>query len=333
MKTSAWTLLLTAVLAAASTTTAAATPASGHAVVAHHALGGSGGWDYLTFDAAGDRLFIARDNRVMVVAADSGKLLTEIPGMQHAHGVALLPGRQRAYVSNGRGNDVSVVDLRTLKVIERIPVNGKNPDAIIFDSASGDVLAMNGDSNSISVLDPQSNKELGTIALTGNPEFAVSDGRGNVYVNLEDKGALAHVDIKTRKVKDVWPLAPCEGPTGLALDAAHARLFSVCANGWMIVTDAHDGHQVVKLRIGKHPDAVAYDAQRHEVLSSSGEGMLNVIHQDDADHYSVQQNVPTLKSARTLALDPQTHRVYLVGAESPRGAPVAGFQLLTVDWH
>ena len=328
MKTSAWAVWLAAAL---SPLCAAAAPVGGHAVVAHHALGGSGGWDYLTFDVAGDRLFIARDNRVMVVAAGSGKLLGEIPGMQHAHGVALLPGRQRAYVSNGRGNDVSVVDLRTLKVIDRIPVNGKNPDAIIFDSASGDVLAMNGDSNSISVLDPQSNKELGTIALTGNPEFAASDGRGNVYVNLEDKGELAHVDIRTRKVLDTWPLAPCEGPTGLALDAAHARLFSVCANGWMIVTDAHDGHQVARLPIGKHPDAVAWDAQRHDVLSSSGEGVLNVIHQDDADHYSVQQSVPTLKSARTLALDPASHRVFLVGAESPRGAPVKGFQLLTVD--
>ena len=330
MKTSAWTVLFAAALSSVS---AAAAPAGAHAVVAHHALGGSGGWDYLTFDGAGRRLFIARDNRVMVVAADSGKLLSEIPGMQHAHGVALLPARERAYVSNGRGNDVSVVDLRTLKVIKRIAVSGKNPDAIIVDSASGDVLAMNGDSNSISVIDPQSNKELGTIGLTGNPEFAASDGRGNVYVNLEDKGALAHVDIKTRKVLDVWPLAPCEGPTGLALDAAHARLFSVCANGWMIVTDARDGHQVARLRIGTHPDAVAWDAQRRDVYSSSGEGVLDVIHQDDADHYSLQQAVPTLKSARTLALDPASHRVFLVGAESPRGAPVTGFQLLTVDWH
>ena len=328
MKTSAWAVLLAAAL---SPLCAAAVSVGGHAVVAHHALGGRGGWDYLTFDAAGDRLFIARDDRVMVVAADSGKLLTEIPGMQHAHGVALLPASRRAYVSNGRGNDVSVVDLRTLKVIGRIPVSGKNPDAIIFDPASGDVLAMNGDSNSISLIDPQSNRELGLIPLSGNPEFAASDGRGNVYVNLEDKGALAHVDIKTRKVLDVWPLAPCEGPTGLALDAAHARLFSVCANGWMIVTDAHDGRQVARLQIGKHPDAVAWDAQRHDALSSSGEGVLNVIHQDDADHYSVQHDVPTLKSARTLALDPASHRVFLVGAESPRGAPVKGFQLLTVD--
>ena len=328
MKTSAWAVLLAAALSSFAANAAAT---GGKAVVGHHALGGSGGWDYLTFDAAAQRVFIARDNRVMVVAAGSGKLLGEIPGMQHAHGVALLPGGQRAYVSNGHGNDVSVVDLRTLKVIKQIPVSGKNPDAIIFDSASGDVLAMNGDSNSISLLDPQSNRELGTIPLSGNPEFAASDGRGNVYVNLEDKGALAHVDIKTRKVLAVWPLAPCEGPTGLALDAPHARLFSVCANGWMIVTDAHDGHQVARVQIGKHPDAVAWDAQRHDVLSSSGEGVLDVVHQDDADHYSLQQSVPTLKSARTLALDPATHRVFLVGAESPRGAPVTGFQLLTVD--
>jgi 40-residue YVTN family beta-propeller repeat len=296
-------------------------------------LGGSGGWDYLTLDPSTNHLFIARDNRVMVVDTKSGKVVKEIPGIKHAHGVALVPDLQRAYVTNGNANDVSIVDLKTLTVIGNIPVSGKDPDAIIYDSATSHVLAMNGDSNSISVIEPRLGKELQTIALAGNPEFATSDGHGNLYVNLEDKGELAHVDINARKVKDVWPLAPCEGPTGLALDAAHARLFSVCANGWMIVTDAHDGHQVARLRIGMRPDAVAYDAQLHEVLSSSGDGVLNVIHQDGADHFSVQQNVPTLKSARTLALDPNTHRVYLVGAESPRGAPVAGFQLLTVDRH
>jgi YVTN family beta-propeller protein len=329
MKAIALTLVLAGLLSAPLW---AATPsANTYKVTQHYVLGGSGGWDYLTLDPALHHLFIARDNRVMVVDTVNGNVLKEIPGMQHAHGVALVPDAHRAYVSNGHGNNVSVVDLDTLDVIGHIPVSGKDPDAIIYDSASGHVLAMNGHSNSISVIDPRRAKEIASIAVPGNPEFAVSDGRGSVYLNLEDKGELVRVDSHANTVKNVWSLTPCAGPTGLAFDAASARLFSVCANGWMIVTDAHDGHQVAKLAIGKDPDAVAYDAQRHTVLSSSGEGTLNVIHQDDADHYSVVANMPTRKGARTLALDPKTHQVFLVAGQSAgRGKPVTDFSMLVV---
>ena len=327
MKAVAWTLALAGLL---STSSWAAAPATNtYKVTQQYALGGAGSWDYLTLDSASHHLFIARDNRVMVVDTGSGKVVKEIPGMQHAHGVALVSGLQRAYVSNGRGDNVSVVDLDTFKVIGHIAVSGKNPDAIIYDGATAHVLAMNGDSNNISVIDPKSAKELASIALPGNPEFAVSDGSGSVYVNLEDKSELAQIDTKTNTLKHTWPLTPCEGPTGLAFDAAAARLFSVCANGWMIVTDAHDGHQVARLAIGKRPDAVAYDPGTHRIFSASGEGVLDVIEQVDADHYVALKGLATHKSARTLALDPKTHQVFLVGAKtSGHGVPVTGFELL-----
>lgn len=330
MKKIAWTLIIAASLGAPAWGAGQAT--STYKLAQQYALGGTGGWDYVSLDAASHRLFIARDDRVMVADTASGKLFQEIPGMQHVHGVALVSDLQRAYASNGHGNDVSVIDLKTLKVLNRIPVSGKDPDAIIYDPATKHVLTMNGDSNNISVIDPVQGKELATIPVDGNPEFAVSDGEGNVYLNIEDKGELAHVDIKAGKVLHTWSLAPCEGPTGLALDAANKRLFSVCANGWLIVTDANDGHQVAKIPVGKRPDAAAYDAQRHVVFSSSREGVLNIIHQDSADQYSKLADVSTLKSARTMALDSASNTIYLVGAKvAEKGKPVSGFTLLVVS--
>ncbi|RDS83891.1 YncE family protein [Dyella monticola] len=268
----------------------------------------------------------------MVVDTTSGKVLQEIPGMKHVHGVALVSDLHRAYASNGHGNDVSVIDLNTFKVVSTIPVSGKDPDAIIYDPATRRVLTMNGDSNNISVIDPMQGKELSTIPLDGNPEFAGSDGEGHVYLNIEDKAELARVDVKEGKVVNTWSLAPCEGPTGLAVDAADKRIFSVCANGWMIVTDATDGHQVAKIAVDKKPDAARYDAQRHEVFSSSREGVLNIVRQDSPDSYSKLADVPTMKSARTMALDSTANKIYLVGAKvAERGKPVSGFTLVVVS--
>lgn len=329
MKKIAWTLIVASLLTAPAW--GADQSASAYKVTRQYALGGAGGWDYVTLDPSAHHLFIARDDRVMVVDADSGKLLHEIPGMKHVHGVALVPDLHRAYASNGHGNDISVIDLGTLKVLSHIAVSGKDPDASIYEPATQHVLAMNGDSNNISVIDPTQGKELATIPLDGNPEFATSDGQGNVYVNIEDKGELVHIDIKAGKVLHTWSLAPCEGPTGLALDATNKRLFSVCANGWMIVTDANDGHQVAKISVGKEPDAAAYDAQRHEIFSSSRDGVLNIIHQESADQYSKLVDVATMKSARTMALDSASHTIYLVGAKvAQKGKPVSGFTLLVV---
>ena len=309
----------------------AAMPAATYAVQQRHLLGGGGGWDYLSLDPATHRLFIARNDRVMVVDIGSGKLITEIPGMNHAHGVALALAQHRGYVSNGQGNSVSVIDLDSLKTVGNIPVSGLNPDAIVFDPASGHVLTMNGHSHSASVIDPAAGKEVATIDLPGRPEFAVSDGHGHVFVNLEDKGELAQLDTKTDKVLHVWSLAPCDSPSGLTYDAVSARLFSVCDNNLMIVTDAVDGRQVARVAIGKGPDAAAFDPQARLAYSSNHDGTLTIVHQDDADHYSVLANVVTQQGARTLALDPTTHLAYLVAADpAPHGAPVNGFTLLVV---
>ena len=327
--------LLPLLLAATVLPTLAASSEAPYAVAARHALGGPGGWDYLSLDAAAHRLYIARDDRVMVMDTGSGRLAGEVAGMQHAHGVALSSSTHEAFVSSGRGDEVTVFDTQTLKVTRHIAVSGKNPDAILFDGASGHLLTMNGRSNNLSVIDAQAGKELSTVALPGRPEFAVADGNGLLYLNLEDKNALARVDLKAGKVTAVWAMAPCDGPTGLALDAAHGRLFSVCDNGWLIVTDAHDGHQVAKVEMGKGPDAVIYDAARHTVLGSAGEdGVLSVVAQDDADHYRLLGNLPTQKSARTMVLDPSTHEVYLAAAAaSGKGKPVEGFQVLVAAPH
>lgn len=322
-----------AALALVSVAQAATPPASGYVLAHSYALGGPGHWDYLTFDGPGNRLFIARDDRVMVVSPDSGRVLGEVHGMKHAHGVALSADGTVAYVSNGAGDDVSVVDAATLAVTDTIPVSGHDPDAIILDPASGHLLAMNGYSNSISVIDPAQRKEVARIALPGNPEFAVSDAHGHVYVNLEDLGQLAEVDSKSNRLLHTWSLAPCEGPTGLAIDMTRGRLFSVCANGWLVVTDAQSGAQVAKVRIGKHPDAVAFDPASHLVLTTTGaDGKLDVVSELDKDHFRLIDQPKTMKGARTLALDPRNHRVFTVSAKQyGHDVPVEGFTLLELE--
>lgn len=317
-------------LAMAGTAHAAADAPSSYRLVHRYALGGPGGWDYLTLDTRNDRLFIARDDRVMVVSPQTGRLVGEIRGIKHAHGVALSEDSKVAYVTNGAGDDVSVVDPAALAVTGTIAVSGNDPDAIIRDPSSGNLFVMNGHSNSISVIDPAQRKEVATIAVPGNPEFAVSDARGHVYVNLEDAGKLAEVDSTGNRLVHTWSLAPCEGPTGVALDEAHHRLFSVCANGWMVVTDALTGAQVAKVRIGKHPDAVAFDPTTHRILTTAGgNGELDVIRQLDKDHYSLVDHPATMMGARTLALDPRNGDLFTVSADHyGHDVPVAGFTLL-----
>lgn len=327
MKLPVWMLLL----AVGSAIASPPAPAASYAVQQRHVLGGSGGWDYLSIDAASHHLFIARDDRVMVVDTRNGKLLGDIPGMSHAHGIALVPGSGRGYVSNGQGNSVSVINLVTLKVIGSIPVSGRNPDAILYDPASGHILTMNGHSDTVSVIDPVAGREVATINLPGRPEFAVSDGHGQVFVNLADRNQLARLDSRKDELQAVWSLAPCDAPSGLAYDGVNQRLFSVCDNRLMIVTDARNGHQVARVRIGKGPDAAVFDPQMRLVYSSNRDGTLTLVHEDDANHYAVLANVVTRRGARTMALDPTTHRVWLVTADpAPRGAPVTGFTALVV---
>jgi YVTN family beta-propeller protein len=305
------TITLLAVAAAAS---AATTPA-GWTILERHTLGGIGGWDGMMLDTGSRRLFVTRSEHVMVIDADSGKLVGDIAGVNHAHDVALATELKRGFISNGHGDSVTMFDLESLKVISEIPVTGKNPDAILFDSASKHVFAFNGHSNNATVIDPATGKVIATMPVPGRPEFAVSDEQGKIFVNIEDKSQVAQVDAKTAKVLATWSLGACDGPTGLAIDTMHQRLFSVCANKRMAVIDARDGHPVATVAIGDGPDSVAYDAATATVFSPNSDGTLTVVHQDDADHYSVVASVATPQRSRSLALDAKTHKVILAVAE------------------
>lgn len=302
---------------------AATAHAGGWHVVARHALGGSGGWDYLALDKASQRLYVSRSNRVLVLDARTGKQVGEIDGLAGVHGIAIADGLQRGFISNGRGDTVTVFDLATLKVEQTVPVGAKDPDGIVYDPYSQRVFTFNGDSNDASVIDAKSGKLLGHIALPGRPEFPVSDGHGHVYDNIESRNALVEIDPMTMKVTATWPLKDCDSPSGLAIDTAHHRLFSVCQNKIMAVTDSTDGKPVASVPIGEGPDAARFDPRRQLVFSSNGDsGDLTVVHEEMPDRYHVVANVPTQKSARTMALDEATGRIFLSAAEfGPRPAP------------
>jgi len=301
----------------------AASAAPNYAVTHHYAIGEPGGWDYLTYAAPTHRLYISRFDRVLVLDADSGKIEATIPGTDGVHGIALVPELGRGFTSNGRADSLTEFDLATSRPLRTIAVEGKNPDALIYDPASKHLFAFDGRSNEASVVDPAAGKLLTKIPLPGKPEFAASDGAGNVYVNIEDTAQLARIDTATNKVLAVWKLADCEEPSGLAIDVAHHRLFSVCQNRHMAVTDAQSGKSVATVAIGEGPDAAGFDAKRALVYSSNGhDGTLTIVHEDDADHYSVIANVTTQESARTLALDADGNRIFTVAAKfGPRPAP------------
>jgi YVTN family beta-propeller protein len=279
-------------------------------------LGGPGGWDYLTVDSASRRLYISRADRVIVMNLSDGSVVATIPGTEGVHGIALSPELGEGFTSNGRADTVTVFDLSSLKVANTIPVGGHNPDAIVYDKASGRVYTFNGKSQDISVIDPSKGTVITTLAAGGKPEFAAADGAGRIFFNIEDTAQLGEIDSKAGKRLATWPLQGCEEPTGFALDVAHKRGFSVCGNGVLVATDTGSGRHVATVPIGKGPDAVAFDVERGLLFSSNGQdGTLTVIHQDDPDHYSVIATVATKKSARTMALDAKTHRVYLVAAD------------------
>jgi len=283
-------------------------------------VGGDGSWDYLRFDPNGKRLFIARSTRVMVVDLVHGKLASEIPDTAGVHGVALIPELHRGVTSNGKANTATIFDLDTLRPITTVPT-GEKPDAILWEPFSKTVLTMNGRSNSITIIDPQTGKALGTITLPGRPETAVSDQQGKVFVNLEDKGQIAVVDMAQRTVVGTWDLAGCTEPTGLAIDIhdkTHRRLFSACHSGVLVIVDADTGKSVQQLPIGNGVDAAAFDAATQTVFTSNGEGSISVIQQISADSYRNVETVKTLPGAKTMALDPNSHLLYTVANQNGR---------------
>ena len=285
-------------------------------------VGGEGGWDYLTFDSATRRLFISRGTRVMVLDVDSEKVVGEIPDTPGVHGIALAPKLNRGFVSNGRGNNVTIFDLKTLATLGHAAA-GQNPDAIIYDPATKRVFAMNGRSGDVTAIDGATGTVAGTIPVGGKLEFAASDGAGHIYVNVEDKSEEVELDSKNMTVLARWPLDPCKEPSGLAIDAKHRRLFAGCDNKMMAVIDADSGKVIATPPIGDGVDADQFDPATGFAFASNGQsGTLTVIHEDSPDKFSVVEDVPTQRGARTMALDPKTHEVYLVTAQfGPPPAP------------
>lgn len=302
---------------------ALAAASGGWRVEQRFAIGGEGGWDYLALDQATQHLYVSRSDRVVVLDAKDGKRIGEIDGLSGVHGIALADDLHRGFISNGRADTVTVFDPATLKVDETVAVGAKDPDGIVYDPYSQRVFTFNGDSNNASVIDAKSGKLLGHIALPGRPEFPVSDGQGHVFDNIESRNELVEIDPRAMKVVAVWPLRNCEHPSGLAIDVAHHRLFSVCRDKVMAVTDSTDGKAIASVPIGEGPDAARYDAGRGRVFSSNGRsGTLTVVREETPDRYRVLANVPTQPGARTMALDDASGRVFLSAAErGPRPKP------------
>ena len=279
-------------------------------------VGGAGGWDYLTLDAAGKRLFVSRATRVDVISTDSGKVIGTIPNTLGVHGIALAEDSKRGYTSNGKANSVTMFDSESLAVIREVKIAAQNPDAILYEPVGKHVFTFNGKSKDVSVLDAASLEVVATLAVPDKPEFAVDDGNGHIFVNIEsDAGQMTVIDSRKLSVLRTFALPGCASPSGLAIDRAHHRLFSVCDGKTMAVTDADTGKQVARVPVGDGPDAAAFDSKRGLVFSSNGDGTLTIVRQDAADHYTVQATLPTQRGARTMALDATTGKVYAVTSD------------------
>ena len=277
-------------------------------------LGGEGGWDYLTYDPDGQRLFITRGNHLMVVDTKALRISGDIPDLSGIHGVALVQDLNRGFISNGGDNTVTVFDLKTLKKLDNIKV-GERPDAIFYEPFSKRVFSFNARSHDATAIDPGASKVVGIVMLNGKPEVPASDGKGKFYVTLEDKSQIAQVDVAKLSVVNTWPTAPCQEPSAMAFDVAHHRLFAGCDNKMMVVVDSDSGKVVATAPIGDGVDSAAFNPKTQQIFMSCGEGVLTVVHEDTPDKYTVQQNVATAKGARTMALDEADNVAYLVTAQ------------------
>ncbi|HVN46076.1 MAG TPA: YncE family protein [Steroidobacteraceae bacterium] len=307
-------------------------------------LPGDGGWDDLTFDDGAHRLFIAHGTQVQVVDSDKLTLIGTIDDTAGVHAIALATDVGHGYISAGRSGTVVVFDLKTLARLKDIETTGANPDAILYDSATHRVLAFNGRGRNATVIDARSDTVVGTIPLDARPEFAVSDGKGSVYVNLEDRSSVARIDAQHMKVTAVWPLSGCEEPSGLAIDIAGQRLYAGCGNEVMAVVDARSGRTLGAAPIGGGVDGAKYDSGMHLAFASCGEGVLTAVAAGADGSPQVAQSIPTQRGARTMALDEHSHRIFLVTASfgptppatpaspHPRPAILPGtFRLLVVE--
>jgi DNA-binding beta-propeller fold protein YncE len=284
-------------------------------------LDGDGGWDYLVVDDSTSRLFVSHGTIVQVIDVNEKKVIGTIPDTKGVHGIALARDLKKGYISNGKDTSVTVFDLKTLQLISKLKVTGNNPDAILYDAFSHKVFTYNGRSSNATVIDANTDKVIGTIALPGKPEFSVTDGKGKIFVNIEDKSQVCQINPVTLNVEKTWSVSPGEEPSGLALDIMDQRLFVVCGNKLMIVLDADNGNIVAKLEIGDGVDGVAYDPVLKRIYSSNGDGTLTVVQEENKDTFRVLENFPTQKGARTISLSHKTHRIYLPVAEYEEAPP------------
>jgi DNA-binding beta-propeller fold protein YncE len=293
-----------------------AEPASGgYSVVKKIPIAGTGSWDYLTVDGAARRLYVSHGTQVEVIDIDALTVVGNVPKTPGVHGVAIAPELGRGFVSNGQASTVTIFDLKTLKPIADVPT-GQKPDAIIYDPATSRVFAFNGESKSATAIDAATGKVAGTVDLQGGPEFAAADGHGFVYNNLEEESLVLKINSRELKVEQRWPTAPCSSPSSMAMDRANRRLFVGCRSKVMAVLDADTGKVITTLPIGDHVDATAFDAATKLIFNSNGEGTVTVIHEDSPDKYSLVETVKTAPRAKTMALDPKTHRLFLSTAEN-----------------
>jgi DNA-binding beta-propeller fold protein YncE len=294
---------------------------SSYRVTHTYTLGGDGSWDYVVPDPPNHRVFIARQNRVMVIDEDNGTLLGEVTGIQGAHGTAVAQNTGHGFATSGMDRSVVMFDLKTFKTLGRIPA-AEDADAILYDPASNRVFTLNGDAHSSTVIDPRAGTVITNIPLGGKPEYGVSAGDGKVYANLTDTSEVVEIDAKTATVTRRWSTAPCKQPVSMAIDTAHHRLFSGCRSGLMAISDYRAGKGVATVPIGTGVDGAGYDAASSNAFASNADGTLTVIHQDTPDQYHVLETVQTPQGSRNMGLDPTNHRLYVASAKF--GAVPAG---------
>lgn len=282
---------------------------TGYHIIGEIKAGGEGGWDYLTVDSAARRLYVSHATHVVVIDLDANKVVGDIPDTPGVHGIAIAPELNRGFISNGRGNNVTIFDLKTLKPIGTVATGG-NPDSIRYDAVSGRVFTFNGRTNDSTVIDAKAGSAAGTITLPGKPEFAIADGKGKIYVNIENTNEIAEIDTAKATMTRKYSLSPCDGPSGLAFDAKSRRLFSVCSNRLMAISDPDAGKVIATPAIGAGSDGAAFDSGTGYAFSSNGDGTLTVV-QQNGGKWEVLENIATEKGARTIAVDEKTHKVYL----------------------
>jgi DNA-binding beta-propeller fold protein YncE len=298
-----------------------AQPAPSYRVTHTYMLGGDGSWDYIVPDPPNHRLFIARQNRVMVVDEDRGTLLGEVTGIQGAHGTAVAQSTGHGFATSGNDQSVVMFDLKTLKVLGRVPA-AEDADAILYDPASNRVFTLNGDAHSSTVIDPRTGTLITNIPLGGKPEYGASAGDGKVYANLTDTSEVVEIDATAAKVVRRWSAEACKQPVAMAIDTGHHRLFSGCRSGVMAVSDYQAGKVVATVPIGAGTDGAGFDSASGNAFASNADGTLTVIHQDSADEYHVVENLMTPTGSRNMGLNPTNHRIYV--ASGKFGAAPAG---------